>query len=340
MRGRFRNGIFALITIGLMVVAAEFIAYAGRVLVGDDRFAPEPSRTEFLDKLQEQYSGENFDPDLGWITLKSTREPTGERITPDNPESGRPCVSLYGDSFVFGDDVSNVAAWGNQLAKRIHCKVLNFGVSAYGTDQAYLRFVKNSSDPSSVVVLGIQAENIVRNLNQNRAFLYGGGVGPLKPRLWLDDAGQAEFIPVPRLTADSYDQYINHPRSLFQYEFFIPGSSYYAQQRVHFPYIINFPKAMLYTRIYDSVKYHLVKNPPWYIDFYDPSHFSHALQLMEKSSIFSKEKLISARRPQCYYLFPLVATLEISCGRENGSTPHYTNGARQGDTTALILVLP
>ena len=71
MRGRFRNGIFALITIGLMVVAAEFIAYAGRVLVGDDRFAPEPSRTEFLDKLQEQYSGENFDPDLGWITLKS-----------------------------------------------------------------------------------------------------------------------------------------------------------------------------------------------------------------------------------------------------------------------------
>lgn len=281
MRSRFRNRTFALITIGIMVVAAEIIAYVFNVLVRDGRFAPEPTRKEFVDKLEEQYKAENFDPNLGWVPRKTDREANGARISPDNPVSDRPCVSLYGDSTVFGDEVSHVAAWGNQLAKRIHCKVSNFGVGGYGTDQAYLRFIKNSSDPSSVVVLGILSENIVRNVNQNRAFLYSSAVGPLKPILWLDDAGQLQFIPVPRLTIESHDKYINDPRSLFQKEFFIPDSSYYAEQRVHFPYIINVPKALRYKRIYDGVLFYLIKSPPWYLDFYDPSHPSHALQVTE-----------------------------------------------------------
>src|SRR6185312_6104743 len=124
---------------------------------------------------QEQYRAENFDAKLGWIAPKLFRETNGARISPDNPSSPA-CLSLYGDSFVFGVEVSNTAAWGNQLAKKLNCKVLNFGVGAYGTDQAYLRFMANSNDPSGVVVLGILSENIVRNVNQNRAFLYSYGV--------------------------------------------------------------------------------------------------------------------------------------------------------------------
>jgi hypothetical protein len=280
MQRRSRKGLFILITISIIATAAEIIAYACCLLMGDGYFAPKPTRDEFVTNLQEQFQAENFDANLGWIPLKRDRETNGVRISPDNPASGRPCLSLYGDSFVFGNEVRHAAAWANQLAKRLNCKVSNFGVGGYGTDQAYLRFAENLSDPSSVVMLGILSENIVRNVNQNRAFLYGNaGVGPLKPMFWLGDTGQLQLVPVPKLTMDSYDQYMKNPRALFAKEFFIPDSSFYAEQRVYFPYIISLINALRYKRIYYGLLFYVTKGLPWYRDFYDPLHPSHAIQV-------------------------------------------------------------
>ena len=280
MQRRSQKALFILITIGIMAAGVEIFAYASRLLMNDGYFAPEPTREEFGKNLQEQYRAENFDANLGWIAFARDREANGARISPDNPASGRPCLSLFGDSFVFGEEVSPAAAWANQLAKRLNCRVSNFGVGGYGTDQAYLRFAGNSSDPSNVVMLGILSENIVRNVNQNRAFLYGGaGVGPLKPMFWLGDAEKLHLVQVPKLSMESYDQYMKNPKALFVKEFFIPDSSSYAGQRAHFPYVISLVKALRHKRIYYGLLYYVTKGLPWYQDYYDQSHPSHALQV-------------------------------------------------------------
>jgi hypothetical protein len=75
---------------------------------------------------------------------------------------------MYGDSFVFGSAVDDEHSWGNQIAKRLSCRVQNFGVPGYGTDQAYLRFLHNDADQAPQVILNILFENVARNVNQNR----------------------------------------------------------------------------------------------------------------------------------------------------------------------------
>ena len=277
---RVRNLIFYLIMAMLLAALAETMAYSFYKWIDAGYFsAPHPSQEEFANKLEEQYKSENFDRVLGWLPFKRDIDENGARISPDG--IGRPCISLYGDSFVFGEEVSHVAAWGNQLAKLLHCKVLNFGVGAYGTDQAYLRFVQNSFDPSNVVVLGVLSENIVRNVNQNRAFLYWTAIGPLKPIFWADSDGSLHLVPVPLLGVSSYDTYIKDPKQLFANEFFIPDSSNFAKQKVAFPYSINLFKIFRYKRISDGLLYYLFNTPPWYADFYDLKHPSGALKLTQ-----------------------------------------------------------
>jgi hypothetical protein len=80
------------------------------------------------------------------------------------------------------------------LAARLNCRVGNFGVGGYGTDQALLRFMHNPSDPSSVAVLGIFADNIQRNVNRVRYFLVGGDPLLIKPRFVLDDDGTLRLV--------------------------------------------------------------------------------------------------------------------------------------------------
>ena len=67
-------------------------------------------------------------PVLGW--------PAGENSTPRHaPESERrtnqpALVSLYGESFTFGSEVSDEEAWGNRLAAKLDARVDNFVVAA------------------------------------------------------------------------------------------------------------------------------------------------------------------------------------------------------------------
>lgn len=113
----------------------------------------------------------NRDPLLGWPYLdsivKQERDSSGSRIIPSYPDpSDQACVSLYGDSFTWGHQVVNEFAWSNILSKLLNCRVSNFGVNGYGTDQAYLRFKHNDVDKAKIVILGYLSENIVRNVTQ------------------------------------------------------------------------------------------------------------------------------------------------------------------------------
>jgi len=88
-----------------------------------------------------------FDPELGlvpkrgvWqddnITILEDRiRSNGGGEVPDSTEA----ILAVGDSFTFGDQVSDPETWPAQLEKLSGWRVINSGVFGYGVDQAFLR---------------------------------------------------------------------------------------------------------------------------------------------------------------------------------------------------------
>ena len=119
------------------------------------------------------------DEDLGWAimpngesgeytaTSHGFRGPKNWATTYSIPE-GKIRISVYGDSFTHGDEAQFKNAWADQLQNlRTNLEVLNFGVPAYGTDQAFLRFRRDGRKfDAQFHILGIWTENLVRNLNE------------------------------------------------------------------------------------------------------------------------------------------------------------------------------
>src|SRR5262245_39420394 len=111
-----------------------------------------PSRAEFLvwnpdinDARNDwtEVAG-NWDDELGWPAPRDAVAPphdkTGAKYNSDFPEPGHACASAYGDSFVWGNDIPPAYGWIEQLSRKLGCRVANYGVPGYGTDQAYVRF--------------------------------------------------------------------------------------------------------------------------------------------------------------------------------------------------------
>jgi hypothetical protein len=164
------------------------------------------------------------DPVLGWPSTApgvKDRDHRGSRLIPAYPDPDRSpsCISLYGDSFTYGQEVDNEHAWSNVLSRLEQCRVANYGVGGYGTDQAYLRFQVNRSDESPLVILGIYSENIMRNVNSFRNVYYRMRYG-LKPGFILNKAGDLELIPLPKLTKADYEKMVKAPNSFLPYEYF------------------------------------------------------------------------------------------------------------------------
>ena len=126
------------------------------------------------DEEIEQYL-ENRDPELGWPGKKAlllNHDRNGARLSPANAAigGGAYCFEFYGDLFTYSAGVDHADAWPNILAERIGCKVLNFGVFAYGVDQAVLRHRQTGGNAKNVGLV-IYPDDIKRNLNQQRSLL-------------------------------------------------------------------------------------------------------------------------------------------------------------------------
>jgi hypothetical protein len=125
------------------------------------------------------------------------------------PADGTLRIALFGDSFTHGDDVAFEETWGAMLEEKLNemgiaAEVINFGVSAYGMDQAFLRWkTLGRSYSPHIVLFGFQAENVNRNVNMLRAFYADGtGIPFSKPRFVLDDDGTLRLINSPTLSLD------------------------------------------------------------------------------------------------------------------------------------------
>ena len=163
-----------------------------------------------------------YDPRTGWSPRPDSSSHAGMyrynskgiRSAPAEyrriPEKGILRIALFGDSFTHGDDVPYEETWGHLLEKKltatgVRAEVINFGVSAYGMDQAFLRWKQiGRKFKPHVVLFGFQAENVGRNVNLLRGFYaVHTGIPFSKPRFVLDRNGALKAINLPAMPIES-----------------------------------------------------------------------------------------------------------------------------------------
>jgi hypothetical protein len=247
---------------GLGFVACKVLAHLDLI------YDPVPA-TNYARYLAER------DPVTGWPS-PNTRghgeyDASGSRLVPAFPNPAtQSCVAIFGDSFTWGDEVSPEDAYGNVLARALGCRVANFGVGGYGTDQALLRYEEVRPE-ASVVVLGHFSEDIVRNVNQERGFLGSATLG-LKPRFLYRD-GVLDLVPLPALTEEQYAHIGENAASLVPYDYFRPGGPS-GVVALRFPFLISAVRALRHYRLRAALRHE-----PSYAEFYRPDHSSGALQV-------------------------------------------------------------
>jgi hypothetical protein len=310
----------------VVVVSLELLAFlATSILIRQNILVSPLLITEPYEFYQQR-----FRPTLGWppkniLEIKPKFYDTSlSRQIPTFPDPNRtPAhVSVYGDSFTEAWGVHHEHAWSNILSMLLNCRVSNFGVAGYGTDQAYLRFLQNTQDPAKVVILGIYSNNIKRNVNQFRNLISDVTTCQTKPRFILNNQGKLTLVPIPPLSKSDYYGIQHHPDRFFHHEFFLPGGPS-GRQLAKFPYLWRMFK----------VSYFLVKNRgrgDKFEDFYQPGHpsrglevttaiikeFCHSAQKRGKRPVIliisSYRDIIIYRRSQKWCYQPLLDRLEES----------------------------
>lgn len=209
------------LALGAVLLALEGMA---RLAFGSDfvfkrLFSPldEPSwRLRWLRARKEApgptpFSFDRHDARLGWTLAPGLRELElwgGKRLSSNShglrgvrePELPKPeglwRIAVFGDSFTFGEEVSDHETFAHQLEKLLAdqgtpVEVLNFGVHGYGHDQMLLRL--RQALPvfqPDVVILGYVSDDSLRNLWTFRDYA--------KPRFRLQDGRlELEGVPVP-----------------------------------------------------------------------------------------------------------------------------------------------
>jgi hypothetical protein len=244
------------------------------------------------------------DEETGWpapdVAKSFPRDRRGAKYNPDFPDLAPACISAYGDSFVWGDDVALSEGWIEQMARKLGCPITNYAVPGYGTDQALIRFRRNKADEAPVTLLGIFPENLMRNVNQYRGFLFGAAPNPqwLKGRFVLDARGELAWIARPRLGVEQFVRLQQRPAEFLPHEYLLPDSND-GPVSLRFPYILTLARIALMPR----VRARFTGRPSWSA-FFAPDHASGTLALT-------------------------VAIAEA-----------FAREARQRQKTALVLILP
>jgi len=175
----------------------------------------------FIDKSRGYFE---FDKEAGWTIQANGRykelfqaNSAGIRANReygyDIPE-GTMRITTFGDSFTHCDEIGNDSTWQVFMES---CKpgleVINFGVGAYGLDQAYVRYKnKGRRYKTDFVLIGFMPENISRTVNTFRAFYQPDTGLPLaKPRFLLHEDSVA-LLPNPLPSLSDYQDLLDHPK--------------------------------------------------------------------------------------------------------------------------------
>ena len=225
-----RRRLVAALFLGATIAAVELLSRAGlsmlegrgveyRPLVVDRLSAEHRGLLE--DLLAGRPSLFQHDAVLGWTLRPGFRSELctigldGRRRDSARPEpiASAVRVATFGDSFTFGGDVADRFAYPEVLARLdAGLAVENFGVPAYGLDQAFLRYQQEGRPTHpQVVVIGFMAENIFRNVSVFRPFYRPPSQLPFAKPRYLPGQPDPTLVenPLPRL--EDYRRLLAHP---------------------------------------------------------------------------------------------------------------------------------
>jgi hypothetical protein len=262
------------------------------------------------------------DPQLGWPSARRLKDPSfdalGARVNTHFPDVRTPpCVSVYGDSFTYSSEVDAVDAWPNQLSALLGCRVNNFGVGGYGTDQAFLRMRRNELDRPGLLVIAHASIDIIRNLIPFDA-LRGGDVLGFKPRFRLSVDGELRLEPLPSFaTPSEWEAVYRNPAAHFPDVWLEPGTAR-GLPIAGPPYVLSMLRAL---RSWEMNTYF---DPArvYYEELYEPDHPSGALPLTEAIlQSFCAEA--AARGSRCLVIVIPVAR-DVLARKHSGAWPYRT----------------
>jgi hypothetical protein len=276
-----RKVLFPLILILMLVGLAEIVSYAAiRILQSKGMTYLPPAADGSNPREFEEYLAKR-DDELGWPDPKmfggEKYDEEGGRRNPDYGDvSGvPPCVSTFGDSFMAGQKVADEHVWSVQLGRSLGCRVANFGVGGYGSDQAYLRYQRMSKNAANIVVLGHFSENVLRNSMRLRDLYSGVREHGLKPRFVWSEDGTLELVPLPNVNAEEFERVVGlaSPPLVLEHEYFYPGG-------LANPVLVTppFTWSLLKSLSHFRLKARL-QGVPAYHAFYHPDHPADALRV-------------------------------------------------------------
>jgi hypothetical protein len=301
--GRARKRRFVVVTVALTLMACEAMSYAGQRILVRRGIIYQPPGAETVHEIF-RYTP---DPRLGWPSPerlgRDERDRSGSRVIPSFPDpDGDSCASAYGDSFTWGSEVTADIAWANVLSKILNCRVSNFGVGGYGTDQAYLRFTSNERDHAKVVLIGYFAENLIRNVIQYQAFLYPARGFRLKPRFVLDN-GALKLLPYPRLSEREYQAMTEDPARFLTDDYLTLGGPT-GTLKAGFPFTLSMLRSLRNFRIQAQLR-----RESFWAPFYRKEHPSHALEITTLILQAFDRDVKKAGRTPVVVMFPWVIDL-------------------------------
>lgn len=316
-----------LVLISIVVLPIELLSFlAGKILADKGLLYDPPHIENYASYLKTR------DPVLGWPSRANFGhgefDQSGSRIVPKYPDPSLPsCAAIFGDSFTWGEEVTPEYAYGNVLAGLMGCRVANYGVGGYGTDQAYLRYDRVIKDNAPIVILGHFSDNIIRNINQERGFLTNQAIG-LKPRFILE-ANKLKLIPLPILTEAEHLSLRTDAQELLPYDYFVPGGSS-GIHSLKFPYTLSVLGAFQHYRLQARLM-----GKPSYAQFYDPAHPSQALQVTE--AIIKSFVVEAQRRNQKPMVLLIPDEKDLRWLREHGTLPYAELTIRLNNAGVIVI---
>jgi hypothetical protein len=178
-----------------------------------------------------------YDPELGWNQRPSVdHHNAGGFITSVSGvarelPADRLRIALFGGSYTEG---TFDGGWWRVLEKTLNdagvkAEVLNFGVSGYGMDQAYLRWKRDGAPyHPDVVIFGFSAGNCTENMNLLRVIKdVDSNIPFTKPRFCLEN-GALQLLNMPTPSPEEIPAILDRPASwpLIKYERYYRASDF------------------------------------------------------------------------------------------------------------------
>jgi hypothetical protein len=125
-------------------------------------------------------------------------------------------VAAFGAAYVYGAEVPNDTSWAALMERETpQLDVLNYGVGGYGTDQAFLLYLRvGARFRPDVVLIGFSPFNLRRSMYRYTRFSSTDEPPLTKPRFKLDASGGLTLVPNPLPSRADWERVAAEPRRI------------------------------------------------------------------------------------------------------------------------------